>query len=66
VKVHGSTRAQPVAIALGQAAANAALQAIRTRRNADEIDTGELIDSLRKSGAYLPQTRTSKQLTRTT
>jgi hypothetical protein len=64
VKVHGSTRAQPVAIALGQAAATAALQAIRTSRNADEIDTEELVSSLRKAGAYLPQTRTSRQLTR--
>jgi hypothetical protein len=64
VKVHGSTRAQPVAIALGQAAAMAALQSIRTKRAAGEIDMGELVTSLRKEGAYLPQTKTAGEMTR--
>jgi len=64
VKVQSSTRAQPAAIGMGQAAGAAAVQSIRTRKPALEIDTEALVATLRKAGAFLPQTRTSKTMTR--
>jgi hypothetical protein len=64
VKVQSSTRAQPAAIAMGQAAGAAAVQSISTQRPAPEIDTEVLVTTLRKAGAYLPQTQTSKTMTR--
>jgi hypothetical protein len=64
VKMHGSTRTQPAAIGMGQAAGAAAVQSIRTRKPAGEIDTEVLVATLRKAGAYLPQTTTSKTMTR--
>jgi len=64
VKMHGSTRTQPAAIGMGQAAGTAAVQSIRTERPAGEINTEVLVTTLRKAGAYLPQTRTSKTMTR--
>ena len=64
VKMHGSTRTQPAALGMGQAAGAAAVQSIRTRKPAGEIDTEVLVATLRKAGAYLPQTKTSKTMTR--
>ena len=64
VKVQGSIRVQPAASMMGQAAGTAAVQSIRTGRSAAEIDTEDLVGTLRKAGAYLPQAATSKTLTR--
>ncbi|HNY41983.1 MAG TPA: FAD-dependent oxidoreductase [Bryobacteraceae bacterium] len=62
VKVHGSLRVQPAASMMGQAAGTAALQSIRTGRPARDIDTEQLVLTLRKAGAYLPQVQTRKTL----
>jgi hypothetical protein len=59
VAVQGAVRVQPPAAMMGQAAGTAAMQAIRSKRAADEIDTELLVRSLRDAGAYLPQTETS-------
>lgn len=64
VKVQGSIRVQPAASMMGQAAGTAAAQSIRTGRSAAEIDTEVLVGTLRKAGAYLPQTSTSRTMTR--
>jgi len=63
VRVHGSLRVQPAASMMGQAAGTAALQSIRTGRPARDVDTEQLVLTLRKAGAYLPQKQTSKTLT---
>jgi hypothetical protein len=62
--VNAAIRVQPAAYLMGQAAGTAAVQSIRTGRPAAEIDTEVLVATLRKAGAYLPQTTTSKTLTR--
>jgi len=49
---------------MGQAAGTAAVQSIRTKQPANDLDTAELIQTLRKAGAYLPQKETSKKMTR--
>jgi ribulose 1,5-bisphosphate synthetase/thiazole synthase len=64
VKVNSATRTQPASSMMGQAAGTAAVQSIRDHQPAAEIDTEALVATLRKAGAYLPQTRTSKTLTR--
>ena len=64
VRVNAAIRVQPAAYLMGQAAGTAAVQSIRTGRPAAEIDTEVLVATLRKAGAYLPQTTTSKTLTR--
>ena len=64
VKVQGSIRVQPAASMMGQAAGTAAIQSIKTRRAADELDTEQLVSTLRTAGAYLPQSKTSKTMTR--
>jgi len=64
VKVHGSIRVQPAASMMGQAAGTAAVQSIRTKQPANDLNTAELIQTLRKTGAYLPQKETSKAMTR--
>lgn len=63
VQVHGSLRVQPAASMMGQAAGTAALQSIRTKRPARDIDTEQLVLALRKASAYLPQEKTSRTLT---
>jgi hypothetical protein len=64
VKVHGSIRVQPAASMMGQAVGTAAVQSIRTGQTADALDAEALVHSLRQAGAYLPQTATSKEMTR--
>ncbi|HNY41726.1 MAG TPA: FAD-dependent oxidoreductase, partial [Bryobacteraceae bacterium] len=66
VQVHGAFRVQPAAVMMGQAAGTAAVQSVRTKRSAAEIDTELLVETLRKAGAYLPQSATSKQMSRKT
>jgi len=64
VKVHGSIRVQPAASMMGQAAGTAAVQSVRTDQPANDLDTEQLVKTLRKAGAYLPQKKTSKKMTR--
>ena len=64
VQVHGVIRVQPTAAMMGQAAGAAAVQAIRTGRDAAEIDTAELVRSLREQGAHLPQRELTPAMTR--
>lgn len=64
VRVHGSIRVQPAASMMGQAAGTAAVQCLRSGQQANNLDTELLIGTLRKAGAYLPQDKTSKQMTR--
>jgi len=63
-KVHGSIRAQSAAYMMGQAAATAAVQSIRTGEPACDLDTERLVVTLRQNGAYLPQRELSRTMTR--
>ena len=63
VQVHGSIRVQPAASMMGQAAGTAAVQSMRTGRTAADLDTAELVETLRNSGANLPQKHLSRSLT---
>lgn len=63
-KVHGSIRAQSAAYMMGQASATAAVQSIRTGQPACDLDTEQLVTTLRAAGAYLPQKKLSKTMTR--
>ncbi len=64
VPVHGSLRVQPAASMMGQAAGTAAVQSVRTGKPAAEIDTAQLVETLRQAGAYLPQRELSAAMTR--
>ena len=64
LKVHGAIRDQPACSMMGQAAGTAAIQAIRTGQPANDLDTRQLIDTLRQAGARLPQRETSRTMTR--
>ena len=63
-KVHGSIRAQSAAYMMGEAAATAAVQSIRTGQPACDLDTAELVETLRARGGYLPQEKLSPTMTR--
>ena len=63
-KVHGSIRSQSAAFLMGQASATAAVQSMRTGQPACDLDTQELVESLRAAGSYLPQTTLSRTMTR--
>jgi hypothetical protein len=64
VQVHGSIRVQPAASMMGQAAGTAALQSIRTGQSAGDLDTVQLVESLRAAKVYLPQEKLSRAMTR--
>ena len=64
VKVQGSLRVQPAASMMGQAAGVAAVQSIETGRDAADLDTARLVESLRKQGANLPQETLSTEMSR--
>jgi hypothetical protein len=64
VKVHGSIRVMPPAAMMGQAAGTAAVQSVRTGESACDLDTKQLVETLRDAGAYLPQKELSKTMTR--
>lgn len=64
VRVHGSIRVQPAASMMGQAAGTAAVQAIATGQPACDLDTGQLVETLRRQGAYLPQGELRAAMTR--
>lgn len=63
-QVHGSIRAQSAAYMMGQAAGTAAKQHIETGQPACDLDTEQLVLSLRAAGSYLPQETLSKTMTR--
>ena len=50
---------------VGQAAGTAAVQSIRTGKPSDDLDTEQLVTTLRNAGAYLPQNSTAPNMTRT-
>jgi len=64
VSVNGSIRVQPAASMMGQAAGTAVVQSLQTGQAANDLDTEQLVLTLRKAGAYLPQAQTSKTMTR--
>ena len=64
VQVHGSIRVQPACAMMGEAVGTAAVQSIRTGQPACDLDTHDLIETLRAHDAYLPQTSLSKTMTR--
>jgi hypothetical protein len=63
-KVHGSIRAQSAAYMMGQAAGTAAAQSATTGQPACDLDTQQLVEQLRRDGAYLPQAKLSTRMTR--
>ncbi|MPZ36573.1 MAG: FAD-dependent oxidoreductase [Rhizobiales bacterium] len=63
-KVHGSIRAQSAAFLMGQASATAAVQSMHTGQPACDLDTLDLVESLRAAGSYLPQDTLSRTMTR--
>ena len=62
--MHGSIRAQSAAYMMGQAAATAAMQSMRTGEPACDLDTAILVETLRENGAFLPQRTLSREMTR--
>ncbi|MEA1952611.1 MAG: FAD-dependent oxidoreductase [Planctomycetota bacterium] len=64
VKVHGAIRIQACCSMMGQAAGTAAMQSIRTAKPAAKLDTQQLVTTLRKAGAFLPQKETAREMTR--
>ncbi|HEX4750680.1 MAG TPA: FAD-dependent oxidoreductase [Bryobacteraceae bacterium] len=64
IKVNGAIRDQPACSMLGQAAGTAAVQSVKTGQPAYDLDTAQLVSTLRKAGANLPQETLSKQMTR--
>jgi len=64
VKVHGSVRLQQSCYIMGQAAGTAVHQSIKTGQAANNIDTEQLVKTLRTNGAFLPQEKLSKTMTR--
>ena len=63
IKVQGSLRVQPAASMMGQAAGTAAVQSIISGKTARNIDTAELVRTLRARGANLPQEELSVHMT---
>ncbi len=66
LKVHGSIRVMPAAGLMGQAAGTAAVQSIRSGQTACDLDTEQLVLSLRQQDAVLEQPGLSKTMTRST
>jgi hypothetical protein len=49
---------------MGQAVGTAAVQSMATGQAACDLDTAQLVETLRKAGAYLPQSELRKTMTR--
>lgn len=64
IEVHGVIRVQPSASMMGQAAGTAAVQSTDTGQPAGDLDTRQLVETLRKAEVYLPQTKLSNEMTR--
>lgn len=64
IEMHGAIRVQPAAYMMGQAAGTAAVQSLATGQAACDLNTGQLVATLRRNGAYLPQPALSETMTR--
>ena len=64
IKVQGSLRCMPACAMMGEAAGAAAVQSIKTGKAAGELDTGMLVETLRKQGAILPQKELAAGITK--
>jgi hypothetical protein len=64
VPVQGSIRVMPSAAMMGEAAGTAAVQSIRTGQVACDLDTAQLVTTLRAHDAYLPQESLGSTMTR--
>jgi len=64
VRMHGAIRVQPAASMMGQAAGTAAVQALATGQPACDLDTSALVATLRRAGAFLPQEKLRREMTR--
>lgn len=64
IQVHGVIRVQPACSMMGQAAGTAAVQSIRHGQTAANLDTAQLVATLREAGANLPQSTLSPEMTR--
>jgi hypothetical protein len=64
IKVHGSIRVMPTAAMMGEAAGTAAAQSVRTGQPACDLNTRQLVETLRNRGCYLPQKELSDKMTR--
>lgn len=62
--VNGSLRDQPGCMLLGQAAGTAAAQHVQSGKPATALDTAELVNTLRRHGAKLPQEELKRKMTR--
>jgi hypothetical protein len=49
---------------MGQAAGTAAVQSMKTGQSACDLDTAQLVETLRANDAYLPQESLSAKMTR--
>ena len=63
-KVHGSIRAQSASLMMGEAAGAAAKQSIDTGQPACDLDTMQLVETMRAAGSFLPQEKLSRTMTR--
>jgi len=64
IRAQGSTRVQQSCWIFGQAAGTAAYQSIKTGQAANELDTEQLVKTLRDNGQFLPQADLSKTMSR--
>lgn len=64
IKVNGAIRDQPGCAMLGEAAGTAAVQHLKTGQSAFELDTRQLVETLRANGSNLPQQDLSVVLTK--
>lgn len=64
VQVQGAIRVQPACSMMGQAAGTAVVQFIETGQKANNLDTEQLVKTLRNDGAVLPQETLSRTMTR--
>ena len=64
VYVNSSLRVQPSCYMMGQASGTAAVQSVTTGQTANNLNTRQLVQTLRKEGAILPQVNLSDTMTR--
>ena len=60
----GSLRCQPYCSQMGQAAGTAAVQTLERGETADNLNTEQLVKTLRQQNVYLPQEKLSPEMTR--
>lgn len=64
IKVNGAIRDQPACAMIGEAAGTAAIQHLHTGQSAFELDTRQLVETLRERGGNLPQSDLTTRPTR--